>query len=166
MTSKEHQQFMKMAAQASVKSVETNEGGPFGAVIVKNGQVIACEGNAVTKSNDPTAHAEVNAIRAACQILKSPGLEGCVMYTSCEPCPMCTSAIYWAKIDVVYYGNTKEEAAQAGFEDTFISEELSRPIDERRIKFSRIGAEICKKAFEEWMEKPAKDRAAVKKGTL
>lgn len=157
---------MNMAVKCSSDNLKTNLGGPFGAIIVKNGKVIACEGNTVTSSNDPTAHAEVNAIRAACQALKSPDLEGCIMYTSCEPCPMCTSAIYWAQINVVYYGNTKTDAEWAGFSDTFITEELAKPLTGRKVQFKRIGASDAIRVFEQWMQKTDDEKDATKKGTL
>jgi guanine deaminase len=163
---KQHLKFMDMAIECSHRNLLTNLGGPFGAVIVKNGKLIACEGNTVTSSNDPTAHAEVNAIRAACKVLKTPNLEGCVMYTSCEPCPMCTSAIYWAKIGMVYYGNTKTDAEWAGFSDTQISAELGKPLDERKVEFKRIGASKAIAVFEEWMQKTEAEKEDTKKGTL
>jgi guanine deaminase len=162
----EHLHFMEMAVACSQQNLKTGNGGPFGAVIVKNGKVISNEPNSVTASNDPTAHAEVNAIRAACKKLKTPDLEGCIMYTSCEPCPMCTSAIYWAKINVVYYGNTKTDAEWAGFGDTFIMKELEKPLDERTTKFTRIGASNAIAAFETWMQMTAEEKENIKSGTL
>ena len=162
----EHLKFMDMAVHSSDKNLDTGLGGPFGAVIVRNGKLIACEGNTVTSSNDPTAHAEINAIRAACKTLKTPSLEGCVMYTSCEPCPMCTSAIYWAKINIVYYGNTKTDAEWAGFGDTFISTELSKPLNDRSVQFKRIGTKNAIKVFERWMLMSDDEKEGTKKGTL
>lgn len=161
-----HQQFMDKAIKCSSDNLKTKMGGPFGTVIVKNGQLIACEGNTVTSTNDPTAHAEVNAIRAACKALNTPDLEGCIMYTSCEPCPMCTSAIYWAKINTVYYGNTKTDAEWAGFGDTFIAAELGKPLNERGVKFERIGASQAIAVFESWVEQSENEKEEIKKGTL
>lgn len=155
-----------MAIKCSHNNLQSKMGGPFGSVIVKNGKVISCEGNTVTSTNDPTAHAEVNAIRAACKALKTPNLEGCIMYTSCEPCPMCTSAIYWAKISVVYYGNTKTDAEWAGFGDTFIINELSKPLNERGVQFKRVGASNAIKVFEDWVKQTDEEKEDVKKGTL
>src|SRR5690349_11153148 len=111
----QHEKFMKLAIQLSKKNVLDNIGGPFGAVIVKDGRVIAKSANKVTTTNDPTAHAEVSAIRLACKKLKTFDLSGCVIYTSCEPCPMCLSAVYWAKINFIYYANTKQDADDIGF---------------------------------------------------
>lgn len=113
-------EFLRMAAEKSERSVE-NGGGPFGAVIVKNDEVLAVESNSVTIDNDPTAHAEVNAIRSACRKVGSFKLDGCYVYSSCEPCPMCLSALYWAGVERIYYGNTKEDADAIDFSDKFIS---------------------------------------------
>jgi tRNA(Arg) A34 adenosine deaminase TadA len=114
---KDHRKFMQLAIQLSEQNVDQGKGGPFGAVVVKDGKVIAKSANKVTSSNDPTAHAEVSAIRAACKKLKTFDLSGCVIYTSCEPCPMCLGAIYWARLDKIYYANTKVDAAAIGFDD-------------------------------------------------
>jgi guanine deaminase len=162
----DHLHYMDLAVKCAEQNLKSGNGGPFGAVIVKNGKVISSEPNSVTLSNDPTAHAEINAIRSACKTLKTPNLEGCVMYTSCEPCPMCTSAIYWAKINIVYYGNTKTDAEWAGFGDTFIAEELAKPLNERSAQFTRIGASNAIKSFEKWMQLSAEEKASVKNGTL
>ena len=124
--------FLKLASDKSRQSVE-NGGGPFGAVIVRNGEIISAESNSVTIDNDPTAHAEVNAIRAACRKLGSFKLDGCYVYSSCEPCPMCLSALYWAGVARIYYGNTKEDADAINFSDRFIYDELDRPKSERSI---------------------------------
>ena len=124
--------FMREAIRLADESVEKG-GGPFGAVIVKDGKVIAAGSNRVTVDNDPTAHAEVSAIRMACRSLKTFSLEGCVIYTSCEPCPMCLGAIYWAHIDRIYYGNNRKDAADIDFADNFIYEELDRPMDQRTV---------------------------------
>ena len=130
-----NEKFMQQAINLAKINVSSGNGGPFGALVVKDGVVIAEACNSVTGDNDPTAHAEVNAIRKACDILKSFQLEGCQIYTSCEPCPMCLGAIYWARPDVVYYASTKDAAASAGFDDSFIYEELKLSQDKRSIPF-------------------------------
>ena len=124
--------FMAMAIDAASQSA-MNGGGPFGAVIVKDGRVAAVAANSVTRDNDPTAHAEVNAIREACRVLGTFDLSGCILYTSCEPCPMCLGAIYWAHIDCIFQGGTRKDAAEAGFDDAFIYDEISVPAEERTI---------------------------------
>lgn len=146
----EHEKFMRIAIALAEKNVEQNLGGPFGAVIVKDGKMVAKSGNRVTTTNDPTAHAEVSAIRLACKKLKTYDLKGCVIYTSCEPCPMCLSAIYWARIDVIYQGNTKTDAAAIGFDDQFIYEELEKPVQERRIKVTQLLRDEAQQAFKLW----------------
>ena len=128
-------EFMRQAIRLAVENVEKGTGGPFGAVIVKDGKVIAACGNTVTPEHDPTAHAEVNAIRKACRILGSHQLTGCEVYCSCEPCPMCLGAIYWARPAKVYYASTKADAAGAGFDDSFIYREIELPETERSIPF-------------------------------
>jgi guanine deaminase len=155
MTDSNHQ-FMRAAIALSVKNVRSGEGGPFGAVIVKDGEIIATGRNQVTSTNDPTAHAEVMAIRAACSILQSFQLAGCELYTSCEPCPMCLGAIYWARPDRVYFGNTKIDAAKAGFDDQFIYEELEQPLAERKLPMTQLLGEEAIVAFQEWTEKEDK----------
>ena len=125
-------QFMRQAIDLAVENVKCG-GGPFGAVIVRNGEVVATGVNRVTSQNDPTAHAEVSAIRAACLKLGVFDLSGCVIYTSCEPCPMCLGAIYWAHIDKIYYGANKLDAAAANFDDSFIYRELELPKEKRRV---------------------------------
>ena len=124
--------FMAMAIDAASQSA-MNGGGPFGAVIVKDGKVVTVTSNSVTRDNDPTAHAEVNAIREACRVLGTYDLSGCILYTSCEPCPMCLGAIYWAHIDRVFQGGTRKDAAKAGFDDAFIYDEISVPTEKRTI---------------------------------
>ncbi len=146
---KEKKEFMHEAIHQSVQSVK-NGGGPFGAVIVKNGKIIAKASNSVTQTNDPTAHAEVNAIRLAASNLKSFDLSGCEIYTSCEPCPMCLGAIYWARIDKIYYGNSKQDAKNIGFDDSFIYEELDLPLEERKIKATQLEHDEALKAFKNW----------------
>jgi guanine deaminase len=145
-----HEQYMRMAIELSEKNVAEGLGGPFGAVIVKDGEVIGASGNKVVPDNDPTAHAEVSAIRLACQKLGNFSLEGCVIYTSCEPCPMCLGAIYWARIDKIYYGNNKADAAAIGFDDQFIYEELDRPAEERKLPMTELLRDEALGAFRAW----------------
>ena len=144
---------MLEAIKLSRSGMENKEGGPFGCIIVKGDEIIGRGWNKVIVANDPTAHAEVTAIRDACTTLNSFQLEGCELYTSCEPCPMCMGAIYWARPDRVYYANTRYDAASIGFDDSMIYHELTRPLDERKINISCIGREQALKVFEEWMEK-------------
>ncbi|MCR5314127.1 MAG: nucleoside deaminase [Bacteroidaceae bacterium] len=144
--------FMQMAIDLSIENVQ-NGGGPFGAVIVKDGEVLATGVNRVTANNDPTAHAEVSAIRAACKALGDFRLRGCSIYTSCEPCPMCLAAIYWAGISKIYYGNTKEDAESINFGDKFIYEEIALPAGMRSIPTRMLMREQAMTAFKAWMEK-------------
>ena len=141
--------FMLRAIELSMISVKTN-GGPFGCVIVKNNQIIAEGSNEVTKINDPTAHAEIVTIRKACNELKNFHLKGTEMYTSCEPCPMCLSAIYWSHIDKIYFGNTRIEAAKIGFDDNFIYDELLMDLTKRKIPSQQLNQNEAIKAFQEW----------------
>ena len=141
--------FMLRAIELSMISVKTN-GGPFGCVIVKNNQIIAEGSNEVTKTNDPTAHAEIVTIRKACNELKNFHLKGTEMYTSCEPCPMCLSAIYWSHIDKIYFGNTRIEAAKIGFDDNFIYDELLMDLAKRKIPLQQLNQNEAIKAFQEW----------------
>ena len=147
--------FMRRAVELSIENVK-NGGGPFGAVIVRDGEIIAEGVNRVTANNDPTAHAEVTAIRAACAKLGTFQLDGCVVYTSCEPCPMCLSAIYWAGISKIYYGNTKKDADDINFGDDFIYEEIAKPYSARRIPMMQFLREEALAAFRSWEEKPDK----------
>ena len=140
---------MLRAIELSMISVKTN-GGPFGCVIVKNNQIIAEGSNEVTKTNDPTAHAEIITIRKACNELKNFHLNGTEMYTSCEPCPMCLSAIYWSHIDKIYFGNTRIEAAKIGFDDNFIYDELLMDLAKRKIPSQQLNQNEAIKAFQEW----------------
>ncbi len=140
-----------MALELAEQNVSSLKGGPFGAVIVKDGAVVARSANKVTSTNDPTAHAEVAAIRLACTELGTFDLSGCVIYTSCEPCPMCLGAIYWARIQTIYYGNTKEDAAAIGFDDQFIYEELEKPMSERRLEIVQLMRTEANQAFQEWV---------------
>ena len=141
--------FMQRAINLSIANVK-NGGGPFGAVIVKDGQIIAEGTNRVTADNDPTAHAEVSAIRQAAKKLHTFDLSGCEIYTSCEPCPMCLSAIYWAHLDKIYFGNTKSDAKDIGFDDSFIYDELALNPTERIIAMERLMPEVAIRAFEDW----------------
>lgn len=152
----DHEKFMALAIRYSEENVKSGLGGPFGAVVVKDGVVIAGSGNRVTSSNDPTAHAEVSAIRLACTALSTFDLSGCVIYTSCEPCPMCLSAIYWARIDRVYYGNTKVDAAAIGFDDKFIYDELDKPVEARSLKVVQLMRDEAQGAFSMWSESQTK----------
>ncbi len=149
--SKANIEFMREAIRLSIDSVKKG-GGPFGAVIVKDGQIIAGSANSVTIDNDPTAHAEVNAIRKAAKELGTFDLSGCEVYTSCEPCPMCFGAIYWAHIDTIYYGNTKKDARNIGFDDAFIYEELDTPEEKRRVKAIPFLRDEAIVSFQMWSE--------------
>lgn len=142
---------MQKAIDLSIESVK-NGGGPFGAVIVKDGSIIAACSNSVTLSNDPTAHAEVNAIRQACKTINNFDLKGSTVYTSCEPCPMCLGALYWARVDKIYFANTKEDAKSIGFDDSFIYEEIDLPIEKRSILTKQFMREEALKAFKAWDE--------------
>jgi tRNA(Arg) A34 adenosine deaminase TadA len=145
-----HQEFMRLAIALSRQNIEQGLGGPFGAVIVKDGKIIAKSANTVTTTNDPTAHAEIATIRLACTKLNTFNLAGCVIYTSCEPCPMCLGAIYWARLDKMYYGNTKKDAANIGFDDAFIYEELDLKPENRKLKSEQILADEAIVAFNLW----------------
>lgn len=148
--------FMRHAVRLSAERMREGAGGPFGAVIVKDGKVIAEGWNKVTSSNDPTAHAEVVAIRDACEKLGTFSLEGCDIYASCEPCPMCLAAIYWARIGRIYFGNTREEAAAIGFDDEFLYREIPKPIADRSIPTEHMALPEAKAVFAEWQAKPDK----------
>ena len=147
--------FMKMACDLACENVERG-GGPFGAVIVKDGEVIAAAGNSVTLDNDPTAHAEVNAIRRACSITRNFKLDGCVVYSSCEPCPMCLSALYWAGVSHIYYGNTAADADRINFGDDFIYKEIEKPHLERSSPCIRIEGTTAIESFNMWASKEDK----------
>lgn len=146
----QHKKFMRLAIRLSEQNVSKTLGGPFGAVIVKDGNIIAKSANKVALQNDPTAHAEVSAIRMACKKLKTFNLSGCLIYTSCEPCPMCLSAIYWAQIDSIYFANTKKDAANIGFNDQFIYDEIPLDKDKRKIVMHQILSEEAILAFKLW----------------
>lgn len=141
---------MLEAIRMAEVNVKEGVGGPFGAVIVKDGKIIARSGNLVTTTNDPTAHAEVAAIRIACQALNTYDLTGCTVYASCEPCPMCLAAIYWARISNIYYGNTKEDAAAIGFDDDFIYKEFDKEPSQRSLLIEQRMRDEALSAFKMW----------------
>jgi tRNA(Arg) A34 adenosine deaminase TadA len=145
-------QLMQIAIELSVNNVERG-GGPFGAVIAKNGSIISRGVNRVTENNDPTAHAEIEAIRKAARKLKTFDLSGCEIFASCEPCPMCLSAIYWAHLDKIYYANTKTDAKNIGFDDSFIYDEIQLNPTKRKIVMLQLLSEEAIRAFEDWDEK-------------
>lgn len=153
-------QFIDEAIKLAQQSVDSHQGGPFGAVIVKNGRIIGRGSNQVTHHHDPTAHAEIEAIRNACQHIQSHSLEGCTLYASSEPCPMCLSAIYWARIDSVFYANSYEQATQIGFDDQFIFKELSLPHQQKNLSISRVQDESvlsdALEVFQAWENSPSK----------
>jgi tRNA(Arg) A34 adenosine deaminase TadA len=147
---------MKEAIRLSFETMRSNTGGPFGAVVVKDGKIIARGYNKVVSTNDPTAHAEIVAIREACKTLNDFQLAGCEIYTSCEPCPMCMAAIYWSRPDKVFYANSKTDAAKIGFDDDFIYSEIALPYNERKIPLIRIMENEALEAFKEWASKTDK----------
>jgi guanine deaminase len=151
-----HQRFMREAIELSTSNVREGKGGPFAAIIVREHTMLGRGTNLVTSTNDPTAHAEIVAIREACRTLGSFQLDGCDMYTTCEPCPMCLGAIYWARPKAVYYANTQDDAAGIGFDDRFIYEEFLRPHGLRKIPMKQILREEAFVAFREWMNKSDK----------
>ena len=148
--------FMRAAIRLSIEMMRCGKGGPFGAVVVKAGKIVGRGCNKVTSSNDPTAHAEIVAIRDACRRLKTFDLHHCELYTSCEPCPMCLSAIYWARIPKLFYGNTRQDAAKIAFDDDFIYREVALPIRKRSLKMKQLLRNEAHKAFVEWAEKEDK----------
>ncbi len=151
----DHKKFMTEAIILSQESVSRG-GGPFGTVIVKDGKVVGRGVNRVTKSNDPTAHGEIVAIREACANLNSFRLDDCVLYTSCEPCPMCLGAIYWSRVKEVFFANTREDAASIGFDDALIYDEISAPLHNRKIEFRQIMREEAIPVFHSWTKKEDK----------
>lgn len=144
-----HEQFLSKAIDLASENPEKG-GGPFGAIIVKDGEVIAQAVNTVTRDNDPTAHAEINAIRMACKKLKRFELNDCILYSSCEPCPMCLGAIYWARLGALYFAANKEDAAHVGFDDSFIYSELKLPVEQRSIPTYKLSMEDALVPFENW----------------
>lgn len=155
MVTEQQKMWMREAIALSSRNID-NGGGPFGAVIVKDGQIIATGANRVTADNDPTAHAEVSAIRVAAKRLGTFDLSGCEIYTSCEPCPMCLSAIYWARIERIYYGNTQYDAKAINFDDSFIYDELALAPEQRSIAAERLLGEEAIAAFDKWRDKEDK----------
>ena len=150
--------LMHQAIQAAVENVRSGRGGPFGSVIARGGSVIAAGVNQVTATNDPTAHAEMVAIREACRELRTFNLSGCEIYSSCEPCPMCLAAIYWARIPTVFYGNTRADAAAIGFDDDFIYQQIPLPPEKRAIAMRPLLRDEAQAAFREWTAKSDKQR--------
>ena len=150
--------YMRRAIDLSLSSLRSVGGGPFGAVVVKDGKLVAEGFNQVAAHNDPTAHAEVVAIRRACQALETFDLTGCEIYTSCEPCPMCLSAIYWSRIGRIYYANDRVDAAAIGFRDDLLYHEIPLPLDQRAVPSVRLLADEAKMAFDEWDVKPDKTK--------
>ncbi len=148
--------FMRRAIALAHEKMAAGEGGPFGAVVVKDGEIIAEGHNQVTSANDPTAHAEVNAIRTACAKLGTFSLQGCEIFSSCEPCPMCLSAIYWARLDRVFFANTRADAARIGFDDDHIYREVALPLAERAIPMEQLLGEEGRVTFDAWLAKPDK----------
>lgn len=148
-----HKIFLKKAIEISLVKICENAGGPFGAIIVREGIVLAEGWNKVTSTYDPTAHAEVIAIREACKRTRSFSLAGSILYTSCEPCPMCLAAAYWARVDEIYYANTREDAAAIGFDDQFLYDELAKPIQARALKIKKLFCEEAIIPFKTWENK-------------
>ena len=148
--------FLRAAIDLSRRRMEAGFGGPFGAIVVRDGKIVAEGFNQVTSANDPTGHAEISAIRAACAALKTFSLAGCTLYTSCEPCPMCLGAIYWARLDRVVYANTRADAAVIGFDDDHIYREFDKPIAGRAIPFAHLPSEEGRAVFAAWQAKPDK----------
>jgi tRNA(Arg) A34 adenosine deaminase TadA len=151
-----NKRFMREAIRLSYQMIGRGEGGPFGAVVVKQGRIVGRGCNQVTSLNDPTAHAEIIAIREACERLGTFQLEDCDLYTSCEPCPMCLSAIYWARIRGVFYGNTRKDAAKIAFDDEMIYREVALPIGRRKLKMKQVLRNEALKAFKAWEQKTDK----------
>lgn len=147
---------MRQAIALATENVTLGRGGPFGAIVVRKGEVIASGVNQVTATNDPTAHAEVVAVRRACHALGTFQLHGCDVYTSCEPCPMCLAALYWSRCDAVYYGNSASDAADIGFDDSFLYEQVALPIDERTLPMQRLLPEEAIASFVAWRNQPNK----------
>lgn len=154
--SEQDEKFMRRAIELARKGMDANMGGPFGCVIVKDGQIVGEGNNQVTSTNDPTAHAEVVAIRNACSSLGAFQLDGCTIYTSCEPCPMCLGAIYWARPAAIYIGANKQDAARAGFDDKFIYDEIERPEADRKLPMQRLMSDEAVEVFDEWIAKADK----------
>ncbi len=150
------EEFMARAVELSHEHMASGAGGPFGAVIARDGQIVAEGWNQVTSTNDPTAHAEMVAIRRACAAVGTFDLRGCEIFTSCEPCPMCLGAIHWARLDAVYFGNDRADAAAIGFDDEMLYREIGLPLDERATPMHRLSAGHARGAFDAWAAKPDK----------
>jgi guanine deaminase len=142
--------FMEKAIALATENVTSGRGGPFGALVVRGGEIVASGTNLVTATNDPTAHGEIVAIRNACTVLRTFQLHGCEIYSSCEPCPMCLAAIYWARCDAIFYGGRAADAAAAGFDDAFLYEEMNRPIDQRTIPAVNLLRKKAISSFDAW----------------
>jgi tRNA(Arg) A34 adenosine deaminase TadA len=153
-----HEDFMRAAIRLARSKMRSNCGGPFGTVIVRRGKIIARGWNQVVSANDPTAHAEMTAIRTACAKLKTFRLTDCEIYTSCEPCPMCLAAIYWARIAKIHYANTRRDASQIGFDDDFLYREMARPFGKRQIPMQQLLRPEALAVFAEWQARPDKVR--------
>ncbi|HEU5070673.1 MAG TPA: nucleoside deaminase [Verrucomicrobiae bacterium] len=151
-----NKEFMREAIRLSVQQMRAGQGGPFGAVVVRRGRIVGRGWNCVTSDNDPTAHAEISAIRAACRKLKTFRLDDCELYTSCEPCPMCLAAIYWARIRRVFFGNTRKDAAGIAFDDDFLYREVARPLGRRSLPMKQLLRSEALAAFTEWSAKADK----------
>ncbi len=149
-------QFMMRAIEIAREGSDRNDGGPFGCVIVRDGHIVGEGCNRVTSTNDPTAHAEIVAIRDACSKLETFQLDGCIVYTSCEPCPMCLGAIYWSRSSAIIYGGTRKDAAAAGFDDELFYSEIEKPNDERQLKMVNVLRSEAREVFDEWTEKADK----------
>ena len=148
--------FLRETVRLSEEKMKAGEGGPFAALIVKEGKIISKGWNCVTSANDPTAHGEIEAIRKACVALKTFSLEGCEIYSSCEPCPMCLSAIYWARLDALYFAGSMDDAAEAGFDDRFFYNEVSKPWNSRTLKTEQALQNEAQKVFKAWIANPGK----------
>lgn len=156
MEKNDNQKFMHRALELADVGANQNKGGPFGAVVVEDGKIIGEAWNAVSSTNDPTGHAEIRAIREACQTKEDFSLEGCTLYTSCEPCPMCFGAIYWARLERIFYAFTHEDASDAGFDDSFIYEELKTEKTKQKIPFEQLDERQYRPVFEQWKNKDDK----------
>ncbi|RLD35394.1 MAG: tRNA-specific adenosine deaminase [Bacteroidetes bacterium] len=154
----EKKKFMEEAIKLAAENVNKNNGGPFGALVVKDGKIIGRGVNKVTSTNDPTAHAEIVAIREAAKTINSFNLDGCEIYASCEPCPMCLGAIYWARIDMLYYAGTQDDAAKADFDDSVIYQEFCLPKEKRQLPSTQMMRKDAVKVFDEWIKKENKIR--------
>jgi tRNA(Arg) A34 adenosine deaminase TadA len=156
MSAQPNPEFLRRAIALATENVAQGKGGPFGAVVVRNGKIVGEGVNSVTASDDPTAHAEVNAIRAAAKVLGSFTLAGCELYASCEPCPMCLAAAYWARLDAIYYGASAADAARAGFDDAFLYDELREDRNQRKLQATQLLGDEAWASFAAWIASPNK----------